>query len=283
MQNQFGIERLEPEKFDYICRFIYEETGIVLNDKKVEMVHRRLAKLAKSRGFNGLSSYYEYFVEHKENEQHDLINALTTNLTRFFREPHHFDFLKDSYFPWLFSQNKLEKRIRIWSSACSTGEEPYSIAMILRHYFSQYLNEWDVKILATDIDTDVLHKAKAGRYPKVVLDDIPMAMKSTCILQKENEVHMAESIKQLITFKPLNLLHQWPMKGPFDVIFCRNVIIYFDKTTQQNLFSKFHQYLQPKGLLILGHSESLGAAACNFKPLGKTTFGRISEGETHAR
>lgn len=282
MESQFGIERLAPEQFDYICRFIYEETGIVLNDKKVEMVHRRLTKLMKSRGFNSLSSYFEYFVEHAEREQHELINALTTNLTRFFREPHHFDFLKDNYLPWLFSKKNDNKRIRIWSSACSTGEEPYSIAMILRHHFGQYLREWDVKILATDIDTQVLHKAKTGIYQKSSIDDIPMSMRSTCLQKKDNEVHMAECIKDLITFKQLNLLHQWPMRGPFDVIFCRNVIIYFDKPTQQHLFTRFHQYLEPKGLLILGHSESLGASASKFKAVGKTIFGRTSGGDSNA-
>ncbi|QOL27310.1 protein-glutamate O-methyltransferase CheR [Thalassotalea sp. LPB0316] len=272
------IERLNRKQYEFLCQFIYKETGIVLGDAKVEMVHRRLSKLVKTKGFDSLASYYQYFVAHQQEEKSDLVNALTTNLTRFFRESHHFDYLKNHFIPFLLVRNKSTRRIRIWSSACSTGEEPYSIAMLLVSHFGQYLQHWDIKILATDIDTDVLNIAMEGIYPKAAISDIPADLRSKCLRAVGNDsVEMASQVRSLITFKPLNLLERWPMKGPFDVIFCRNVIIYFDKVTQQQLFHRFEQYLSDESLLILGHSESLGGAAALFTNQGKTIFSKQAQ------
>ncbi len=271
--NQMNVERLNTKQFTYICDYLYNETGIVLDSNKTEMVHRRLSKLSKTKGYSSIIDYYEYLIKHPNLEHTDLVNALTTNLTRFFREEHHFDYLKNHYLPRLFEKNKRTKRVRIWSSACSTGEEPYSIAMTLYHHFREYLTTWDVKVLATDIDTNVLAQAKSAIYKRERLQDIPRALQRNCFSKlNDSEIVIAERLRELITFKELNLQNQWPMKGAFDVIFCRNVIIYFDKETQQRLFSRFYDYLAPEGLLILGHSESLAQSAQLYKALGKTVF-----------
>ncbi|GLX86541.1 chemotaxis protein methyltransferase [Thalassotalea loyana] len=275
MSNQVTVERLNNKQFEFLCQFIYDETGIVLTPTKVEMVHRRLSKLTKAKNFSSLEDYYQHFVTHQEEEKKDLVNALTTNLTRFFRENHHFDYLKDHFLPYLFERNSDTKRIRIWSSACSTGEEPYSLAMLLVQHFRTYIDSWDVKILATDIDTEVLNTAKEGIYSKLAMDDIPLEMRSKSVnLCGASQIEIKPNVRDLITFKNLNLLHEWPMKGPFDVIFCRNVIIYFDKATQQALFHRFHNYLSDGSILVLGHSESLGKSAGLYKNQGKTIFSK---------
>jgi chemotaxis protein methyltransferase CheR len=168
------------------------------------------------------------------------------------------------------------KRIRIWSSASSTGEEPYSIAITLLETMKNSLDQWDVKILATDIDSNVLAAGKNGVYDDQRIEDIPKKLKEKYfhkgVGNNQNKVKVYKELSKLITFKQLNLLHGWPMKGPFDIIFCRNVIIYFDKETQQELFARFYEMLTPGGLLILGHSENLGPYQAHFDNVGRTIF-----------
>jgi len=272
--------RLSDEDFKFICKFVYDSTGIVLNDSKREMVYRRLARIVRERKLDSFEQYCQMLKQQPEQEIDFFVNAITTNLTSFFREQHHFDYLLANEIPNLLTFGKVEnnskKRLRIWSSASSTGEEPYSIAMTLLEAFHGELKNWDVKILATDIDSNVLSHGKGGIYDINKITDIPPDYKNKYFTKgvgkNANKVKVNENVQKLITFKQLNLLHEWPMKGPFDVIFCRNVIIYFDKETQKELFARYYGLLKPGGLLILGHSESLGQFAPHFDNVGRTIF-----------
>lgn len=268
--------RLTDDEFKFICRYVYKIAGIVLNDSKREMVYRRLTRIIRERKLSSFSEYCEILKHNDPEERSYFINAITTNLTSFFREKHHFDYLLQHELPRLLENNRHNKKIRIWSSASSTGEEPYSIAITLMEALKAYLSNWDVKVLATDIDSEVLAKAKAGIYEHQRISDIPEEYKSTYFKKGTgknlNRVKADVKLQKLITFKQLNLLHEWPMKGPFDVIFCRNVIIYFDKATQQELFERYYELLAPGGLLFLGHSESLGNFQKYFENVGRTIF-----------
>lgn len=265
---------LSSKDFKFICEFVYQHTGIVLTENKREMVYRRLSRIVRERKFHSFTEYCQLLRCDPDSEMNYFINAITTNLTSFFREQHHFEFLQNHELPRLLKKKK-EKKIRIWSSACSTGEEPYSIAMTLIDTMKDKLSSWDVKILATDIDSNVLSKASDGVYTDkddLMPDSIKKRYCSRGTGQNNQRIKVNKNVKKLITFKQLNLLNDWPIKGPFDVIFCRNVVIYFDKETQQDLFSRFYQLLSPGGLLILGHSENLGRCQEYFENIGRTVF-----------
>ena len=268
---------LSDKDFNFICQFVYERSGIVLADNKREMVYRRFTRIVRERKLTAFSDYCALLKQQPEQEENYFINAITTNLTSFFREQHHFDYLKDHEIPKMLTENAQSKRIRVWSSASSTGEEPYSLAMTFLEAMKATINQWDVKILATDIDSNVLETCKAGIYDDKKLGDLSNSYKKQYFHKglgdsNHNKYKVDKKLTQLLTFKKLNLLHQWPMKGPFDVIFCRNVIIYFDKPTQQELFSRYYQMLKPGGLLMLGHSENLGDFQEYFDTVGRTIF-----------
>ena len=268
---------LSDDDFKFICEFVYQRSGIVLADNKREMVYRRFTRIVRERKLSAFSDYCELLRQQPEQEENYFINAITTNLTSFFREQHHFEYLKEHEIPQLLKQNVHKKRIRIWSSASSTGEEPYSIAMTILEAMEHKLSAWDVKILATDIDSNVLTTCKNGIYESKKLGDLSEHYKKKYFHKglgeaNQNKYKVDKKLTNLLTFKQLNLLHEWPMKGPFDVIFCRNVIIYFDKTTQQDLFARYYQLLAPGGLLMLGHSENLGNYQQYFETVGRTMF-----------
>ena len=274
------VMQLSDGDFKFICQFVYDNTGIVLNDSKREMLYRRLTRIVRERKLNSFTEYCSLLRENGKQEKDFFINAITTNLTSFFRENHHFEYLTNTEIPVLL-KNKVvgvngKKRLRIWSCASSTGEEPYSIAITLFEAMKSNLSTWDVKVLATDIDSNVLAKGKQGIYDISRIEEIPRIIKQTYFYQgsgtNSQSVKVNEKLKEIITFKQLNLLHEWPMKGPFDAIFCRNVIIYFDKKTQQELFERYYEMLTPGGLLFLGHSENLGNYQKYFENVGRTIF-----------
>ncbi len=269
---------LTDKDFKFICQFVYQSTGIVLNENKREMVYRRFTRIVREKKLNSFSEYCQLLRDNPEQEKDYFINAITTNLTSFFREQHHFEYLTHEEIPRLMKlrQQNEAKRLRIWSSASSTGEEPYSIAITLHEIMKKELFSWDVKILATDIDSNVLAKGKLGVYDNKRIETLSMKLKQSYFHQGKgdgnNNVKVNDKLKKIITFKQLNLLNDWPMRGPFDVIFCRNVIIYFDKKTQLELFSRYYELLAPGGILILGHSESLGNYQQYFENVGRTIF-----------
>ncbi len=263
--------------FGFLRTLVTEHTGIVVADNKRDMIYSRLARRLRSLGMTRFAEYCAYLRTHERDELTNLINAVTTNLTSFFREPHHFDHLGRTAVPHLLHENAGNRRIRIWSAGCSTGEEPYSIAMVLEEQIPPWM-DWDVKILATDLDTNVVEAGRNGMYEHDRIRGVSEERMKRFFQRgrgaQEGMVRVDPELRRIIGFKPLNLLKDWPMKGPFDVIFCRNVMIYFDKPTQQRLVERFAQILAPRGLLYIGHSETLNGVSERFESVGNTIFRR---------
>jgi chemotaxis protein methyltransferase CheR len=253
-------------------------TGIVLTDAKKDMVYSRLSKRIRKHFDGSFDAFCKAVDDGVKEEQEFLINAITTNLTAFFRENHHFEFLRDKLIPELLSQKQQSRKIRIWSAGCSTGEEPYSLAMTLSEVIPQIAN-WDVKILATDLDANVVQHAQEGVYTRERISGLEQTRQKRWFrLGKGDNAGMVKvkpELQELIVFKRLNLLHDWPMKGPFDVIFCRNVVIYFDKRTQSQLFERYANILTPGGHLFIGHSESLYKVSERYAALGHTVYRQL--------
>lgn len=270
---------LRDREFRAFCALILQETGIALNDSKRELVCSRLSKRLRHHGFTSYSDYLDFLMAEDTDgaERREMINCITTNKTDFFREPHHFDFIRHTVFPQCEARARAgaERRLRIWSSACSTGEEPYTLAMVIREWAAAAT--WDIKILASDIDTQVLDKAQAGIYSGDRLAPVPAHLR-TKYFQRGAEPDPGtwaarDTLRELITFRQLNLMDDpWPMRGKFDLIFCRNVLIYFNRETQQRILERFAQYLQPHGFLFLGHSENLNWLTNLYTPLGNTIY-----------
>jgi chemotaxis protein methyltransferase CheR len=220
---------------------------------------------------NSFDAYVDYLEgQGTADDAQEFVNALTTNLTRFWREEHHFAHLVD-YVGNLMQRNAATKRLRIWSAGCSTGQEPYTIALNLLAAWPE-LKRWDFKILATDIDTSVLAKEAAATYPDSELNGLSAERARLFERLGDGRIRVPQAAAAIVSFKPLNLMAPWPMKGPFDAIFCRNVAIYFDKPTQAEVFGRLGQILAPGGFLYIGHSENLGAGGAGFQLVGKTIY-----------
>nr|WP_202806889.1 MULTISPECIES: CheR family methyltransferase [Nitrincola] len=261
-----------PEDFERIRLLIRSRVGIALSDKKRDLVYSRIARRLRILGLKTFSEYLDYLAQAPD-EMQDFINALTTNLTSFFRESHHFDFLADQ----MRQSESLggARHFSIWSSACSTGEEAYSIAMTAIEAFGSWTPP--VKILATDVDTHVLAHAQQGIYGVERVEKMDGQRLKTFFLKgkgdRQGSVKVRPEVQALVSFQPLNLLaSHWSLRGPFDAIFCRNVMIYFDKPTQYSILEKFRPLLSESGLLYAGHSESFQHAANLFKSKGKTIY-----------
>lgn len=259
---------LTEEDFNRICQLIYHRAGIVLAEHKREMVYSRLAKRLRHHGMTRFSDYLARLEKHPEaREWEAFTNALTTNLTAFFREPHHFPLLADHV-------RERKGPIRIWSSAASTGEEPYSIAMTLIETLGERA---DARVIATDIDTDALARAEAGIYPLEQVHKLN-AERMRRFFQRGSGrqagfARVRPELRAMVEFAPLNLLApSWGVSGPFDVIFCRNVMIYFDKSTQTRILERFARLLKPDGLLFAGHSENFSYITRVVQLRGQTVY-----------
>ena len=266
--------RMTDANFDVIKKLVYQSSGIVLGEHKREMVYSRLSRRLRALKLRDFDQYCDFISSgHKEEFSH-FINAITTNLTSFFREKHHFEFLKQTVIPKLLTQEKHHRRIRCWSAGCSTGEEPYSIAMTLAPVFPA--KSWDFKILATDLDSNVLAKAKNAIYPAQNVQGLDDSIKRNGFFynKQTDQFKVKPGLQEHIHFKRLNLLENWPMKGPFDFIFCRNVVIYFDNETKNQLIRRYAQLLKPGGYLFLGHSETISREITEFTALGQTIYQR---------
>jgi chemotaxis protein methyltransferase CheR len=264
---------MSDSDFETISDLAYLYTGIVLGPKKKDMVYGRLARRLRDLDLHKVADYLPLIDAESKPEVSKFINAITTNLTSFFREEHHFDFLAKIACPEWMETNKASKKIRIWSAGCSTGEEPYSIAITLRENIN--LAGWDCKILATDLDSMVIEKGLHGIYDIDRVQSLSLERKKKWFLQDRNHsdvVKVKPSLHELIQFKRLNLLENWPMKSKFDLIICRNVLIYFNESTQSVLFDRYADLLKDGGYLIIGHSESLNRVCQRFKPIGKTIY-----------
>ena len=265
--------------FKVLSELVYRHTGISLSPAKKELVYSRLTRRLRKLYLRTFKSYCQLLKSDSSGEELvHFINAVTTNLTSFFRESHHFDFLCKKWLPELAAHKPKPSRLRLWSAGCSTGEEPYSIAMCIKETFPIH-NDFDIKILATDLDSSVLEKAISGIYSWDKISTI-MPHRQKKWFNKGSSlnsgfVQVKPELQKLITFRQLNLMHEWPMNGPFEGIFCRNVIIYFDKATQKILIDRFANILATGGYLFLGHSESLFKVSNRFKLVGQTIYQKL--------
>jgi len=268
------------QDFAYLTQLVYERTGIVLGDHKKNMVYARLARRLRALGLRTFKDYCALIADSSSDEVGFTINSITTNLTKFFRESHHFDHLRDVVLADAVRRSMQggAKRLRIWSAGCSSGEEPYTIAMTVRNAVPN-LDAWDARILATDLDTNMVATGRAGVYRDDFKAALPDGFYAKFCLRADDgsgKVRMADNLRSLIAFKQLNLLGRWPMKGPFDAIFCRNVMIYFDAATKAQLVNRYADLLRPDGFLYVGHSESLREDGHRYRLEGRTVYRRVS-------
>jgi chemotaxis protein methyltransferase CheR len=262
--------------FSKVRELVRRSIGISLAESKRELVYGRLVRRLRHLGLDSFTEYLSRLEGDSEAELEQFCNALTTNLTAFFRERHHFDYLARGILPGLLQRNAKSRRIRIWSAGCSTGEEAYSIAIVVREVLGD-LAGWDLRILASDVDSSVLAHASAGIYDGERFERIETGRRERWFrTQAGGRRHEARpELKSLIAFRRLNLIESWPMRGTFDVIFCRNVIIYFDKPTQRDIVARMAELQRDGDHLILGHSESLLSVTNRYALEGQTIHRRI--------
>lgn len=264
------------DDFTRIKRMVYEFAGIDLNESKKNLVYNRLSKRIRVLGLQTFKNYLNYVEEQGEAEFVNLINAITTNLTFFFRENHHFDYLAQQVVPMLLKTNQASKKIRVWSAGCSTGEEPYSLAITLKETVPP---GWDVQVIATDLDTNVVDTARKGVYPLERLKGVTEERKKRWFLKGSGAqagfAKVKPELQSIIAFGQVNLMNEWPMREQIDVIFCRNVVIYFDKPTQAKLFNRYADLLPAHGHLFIGHSESLYKVCERFELIGQTIYRKL--------
>ena len=264
----------DGEDFRNIAAMLYSDSGIFLTEQKASLVYGRLVKRLRSLGLESFRDYCRLVAGREGiDERQQMLSALTTNVTAFFRERHHFDHLGAVELPTLVRRARAGGRVRIWSAGCSKGHEPYSIALTVLGLMPDAA-EHDIRILATDIDPLVLETGRAGVYGEDELAEVPRGATSKHFHATGQGTAVAgDALKKLISFRELNLMTAWPMKGSFDVVFCRNVTIYFDAATQARIWGRFAGVLAPSALLCIGHSERLsGDAARRFESVGTTMY-----------
>jgi len=268
---------LSEKDFCKISKLVYDHCGINLHDGKKELVRARLAKRLRLGKFRTFPEYMKHVLEDETGVEFSvLIDSLSTNLTSFFREPQHFEFIQSKFLPLLLERKKLHNcKIRAWSAGCSSGEEPYSIAVVLLDAI-QGRGRWDIKVLATDISTSMLEIAKTGIYDKGKVEPVPSLQRQKYLVPHRSKgqkvFEVSNVLRDAVIFRYLNLMNDWPIKGPLDFIFCRNVMIYFDKSTQSRLINRFWDLLDTGGVLFTGHSESLTGIEHKFKYVQPTIY-----------
>ena len=264
------------EDFRHIAHILHTHAGIALNESKAALVYSRLAKRLRVLGLRSFRDYCA-LVQGVDgvDERQAMTAALTTNVTRFFREPHHFDHLRDVVMPGLAERARAGGRVRLWSAACSNGQEPYSMAMTVLSVLPEAA-DLDVRILATDIDPNMVAQGITGVYSEETLEAAPALLRHRWFdkapAHGPDRLSANDTLRRLVSFKELNLIGDWPMRGKFDVIFCRNVVIYFDDATQEKVWNRFLPTMAADATLYIGHSERVsGSAAARLTPSGLTT------------
>jgi chemotaxis protein methyltransferase CheR len=268
-----GEFTLTTEDFRSIAATLHAEAGIALHESKATLVYSRLAKRLRALGLETFRDYCALIADRDAgvDERQKMIAALTTNVTRFYREPHHFEHLRDKVIAPLADTARKGGAIRIWSAGCSNGQEPYTIALTILSVLPNAF-DLDVKILATDIDPNMIRDGREGRYPASAIEPVPKELRKW--FNKAGDDFVAtDELKSLVSFKELNLMGEWPMKKAYDAIFCRNVVIYFEEETQAKVFSRFTPLMTPRARLYIGHSERLtGPASEQMVTDGVTTY-----------
>ena len=271
---------LSEAEFNFLRSFVYEHCGISLGEHKRQLVQGRLVRRLRALKLRDFGGYCELLRRDPQGELGELASAISTNVTAFFRESHHFDLLTNELLPRWIAEKKNGSRLRIWSAGCATGEEPYTLAMVLAEALEKHGSHVDAKILATDLSPQALETARKGVYPIDRLEGVSTERRRRWFLRGEGEYDQYACVhprlRELVSILPLNLLHDWPMQGPFDAIFCRNVVIYFDKPTKQRLFQRYAGLLPEGGYLFLGHSESMYGLNDNFDLIGRTVYRKRS-------
>jgi chemotaxis protein methyltransferase CheR len=267
----------DESDFAALRLLVKEMTGINLADSKRDLVYGRVSRRLRALRLPSFAAYRRLLEAEDSPELVEFCNAMTTNLTAFFRESHHFDFLREHLLLPRAADPRASRRLRIWSAACSSGEEAYSLAITVCEAIPDR-RRWDIKILATDIDTDMVARSRRGLYTHERVKNLAPERLQHWFTERvdagEAVYEMSAELKSLVTFKQLNLMNDLPMAGPFDAILCRNVIIYFDKETQKDLFGRIAKLQRPHDLLFLGHSESLFKVSDDYTLLGKTIYRR---------
>lgn len=272
---------LTNSDFMTIAKILHQDSGILLSPSKSNLVYSRLAKRLRALGLASFKDYCAFIAGSQgTSERMSMLAALTTNVTHFFRESHHFDHLKSEILPDALAEARQGGRVRIWSAGCSNGHEPYSIALTVLSMMPDAANR-DVRILASDIDPNVIAFGRAGIYDEATLEAVPRPLKQRWFKPsagQANALEVGDAMRDLVSFRELNLIGEWPMQGTFQAIFCRNVTIYFDQPTREKIWHRFCQYLEPGGWFYMGHSERLTGPATKYLSYEGTTAYRRLDG-----
>jgi len=258
--------KLTQEEFSYVKKLAYTQFGIHLADTKKSLIESLISNIINAKGYTSFMQYFKNIERDKSGvEMNEFINRLTTNHTYFFREEKHFDFLKEHLLPTLFKKESRTRDLRIWSAGCSSGEEAFTLAMIIDEMLGEEKKLWDTTILATDISHRVLEKANNGLYPKEELEKVASRYTQKYFIQKGGHYEVTPYLRKQVVFRKFNLTHTFNFKKPFHIIFCRNVLIYFDKASKESVLKKFYHSLEPGGYLFIGHSETMETSNIGFK------------------
>lgn len=268
---------MTDREFAFFAAAVRQHAGIAMGPAKRAMLSARLHKVIGRRGIDSFAAYAEQLARADADDVREFVDAITTNLTSFFREPHHFDYLRE-VLPSLMAARAESRRLRIWSAGCSSGQEAYSLAVVLHEALGA--ERWDARILASDIDGTCLARAERAVYSEQELDAIPERYRRIGFQQgggaSAGLIRVRPDVATRVSVRRVNLMDPWPMRTPYDVIFCRNVAIYFDKPTQRRLVDRFADLLHADGLLFIGHSETLFQVSDRFVPIGRTIYRKVA-------
>lgn len=272
--------QLTEKEFKDLRDFIYEYAGINLTDQKRALVVGRLQKVLAREGFSTFAQYYDYVRSDRTGKAvEELINRISTNHTFFFREKAHFDYLQSTVLPEVTTRiaHAGQKDLRLWCAAAATGEEPYTLAMVLREFFGQQYGQWKAGMLATDISTQALAAAQKALYPDERMAHTPQNLRNKYFQHLgPDQWAVRDELKRDVVFRRFNLMStRWPFKGKFHIVFCRNVMIYFDQVTRNRLAKMFHEFMHPGGYFFIGHSETLGREDCPFEYVMPAVYRKV--------
>ncbi|MCM8531443.1 MAG: protein-glutamate O-methyltransferase CheR [Lentisphaeraceae bacterium] len=262
-------------EFKKIAALVYEHFGITLNDSKKSLVVNRLNKLLRTKGFASFKQYHDHLLADKNGDElQELANSISTNHTYFNRESKHFDYYLREALPNVV-RNIHDNDLRVWCCASSTGEEPYTLAMLQHEFFGRQINNWKAGLLASDISENALRKAVAGQYPADEVNKLPPTLKNNYFTKVNNTYVVKNEIKKDVKFTKVNLVKPFSFKKKFHIVFCRNVMIYFDQPTKDDLISRFYQWIEPGGYLFIGHSETIPRETCPFKYIMPAVYRKV--------
>ena len=272
------MKEITDVEFERIRGFIKQKYGINLSKEKKSLIQSRLGSIVQEKGLDGFTQYFDYLHRDTSGEAIiQFVDKVTTNHTYFMRESDHFEYFRDTALPYIYENHSQDSDLRLWCAGCSSGEEPYTLEMLIQDFFRNKSKKWDTQILATDISTTVLTKAIKGVYPSENLKDLPVQwMKDYFNDYDAEHKQVKDEIKKLIIYRKYNLMEEkFPFKKPFQIIFCRNVMIYFDSSTRDQLVNKFYDATVKGGFLFIGHSESLNQMTTKYKYIKPAVYRKV--------